>query len=74
MLKSQRLVSGPKNKHAERLIKRIHSIVDELSSLYQIGIKVKLMHRDDNMTAPLEGPKSGFCNLALNWTWTEEFV
>ncbi|KAJ5628743.1 hypothetical protein N7490_010971 [Penicillium lividum] len=68
MSKSQPLVSGPKNKHAERLIKRIDSIVNELSSLYEIGIELELMHHDDNMSAQLEGLKGAFCNLAVNST------
>lgn len=59
-------MTSPKNKHAERLVKRIDSIVDELNMLYKLGIELELMLRDDDMAAQLEGLRGGFCNLAVS--------
>lgn len=66
--KTQPLTTDPKNKHAERLVKRIYNIVDELNLLYDLGIELELMLRDDNMSAQLEGLKRGFCKLAMSST------
>jgi hypothetical protein len=57
-----------KNRHSERLVNRIHNTLDELSMLYNIGIELELMHKDDQMAAHLEALKRGFDNLATRST------
>ena len=59
------MVESPGNKHADRLVKRIGTIVDELNMLYKIGVELELMLGDDEMTAQLEGLRGGFCKLSV---------
>lgn len=63
--RSQPLVESPGKKHADRLVKRIGTLVDELYMVYKIGVELELMLQDDEMSAQLKGLRGKLSKLPM---------